>query len=87
MSETIRERVVRLVKEMRARTTDRGCTPAEAAGFAAKVAVVSLATRNRRQSVVKASRYMIALPKGKPADPLPDQRASLRNPSAAFYTG
>lgn len=38
MSETIRERVVRLIAEMRNRTTDRGATPAEAAGFAAKVA-------------------------------------------------
>lgn len=38
MAETIRERVVRLIGEMRNRTTDRGATPAEAAGFAAKVA-------------------------------------------------
>lgn len=38
MSEGIRERVIRLIAEMRNRTTDRGATPAEAAGFAAKVA-------------------------------------------------
>lgn len=38
MSESIRERVVRLIAEMRNRTIERGATPAEAAGFAAKVA-------------------------------------------------
>ncbi len=37
-SESIRERIVRLIKEMRNRTTDRGATPAEAAAFASKVA-------------------------------------------------
>lgn len=37
-NETIRERVIRLIAEMRNRTTERGATPAEAAGFAAKVA-------------------------------------------------
>ncbi len=36
--ETIRQRVVRLIAEMRNRTTERGATPAEAAAFAAKVA-------------------------------------------------
>lgn len=36
--ETIRQRVIRLIAEMRNRTTDKGATPAEAAGFAAKVA-------------------------------------------------
>lgn len=36
--ETIRQRVIRLVAEMRNRTVERGATPAEAAGFAAKIA-------------------------------------------------
>ncbi len=36
--ETIRQRVIRLIAEMRNRTTENGATPAEAAGFAAKVA-------------------------------------------------
>lgn len=38
MAESIRERVIRLVKDMQAHTVDRGCTPAEAAVFAAKAA-------------------------------------------------
>lgn len=38
MSETPRERVIRLIAEMRNRTVERGATPAEAAAFAAKVA-------------------------------------------------
>lgn len=38
MAETAREKVIRLIREMRNRTVDRGATPAEAAGFAAKVA-------------------------------------------------
>lgn len=38
MSETTHERVIRLVREMRNKTVDRGCTPAEAAAFAAKAA-------------------------------------------------
>lgn len=38
MSESIRDRVIRLIQEMRNRTTERGATPAEAAGFAAKIA-------------------------------------------------
>lgn len=38
MAETIRERVVRLIREMQNRTTERGATPAEAAAFAAKIA-------------------------------------------------
>lgn len=37
-NETIRERIIRLIGEMRNRTVDRGATPGEAAGFAAKVA-------------------------------------------------
>jgi len=36
--ETKRDKVIRLIREMRNRTVDRGCTPAEAAAFAAKVA-------------------------------------------------
>jgi hypothetical protein len=38
MNESIRDRVVRLIREMRNRTTERGATPQEAAAFAAKVA-------------------------------------------------
>lgn len=38
MSESAREKIIRLVNEMRQRTVDRGCTPAEAAAFAAKAA-------------------------------------------------
>lgn len=38
MSESIRERVIRLIREMQNRTIDRGCTPAEAAAFSAKIA-------------------------------------------------
>lgn len=37
MSESIREKVIRLIKEMQNRTVERGATPAEAAAFAAKV--------------------------------------------------
>ena len=37
-NESPREKVVRLIREMRNRTVDRGATPAEAAAFAAKVA-------------------------------------------------
>jgi hypothetical protein len=36
--ETIRDRVIRLIKEMRNQTVDKGATPAEAAMFAAKAA-------------------------------------------------
>lgn len=36
--ETPRERIIRLIREMQNRTTDRGATPAEAAAFAGKVA-------------------------------------------------
>src|SRR6516225_8607559 len=38
MAESIRERVIRLISEMKNRTVGRGATPAEAAAFAAKVA-------------------------------------------------
>ena len=38
INESPREKVIRLIREMRNRTTDRGATPAEAAAFAAKVA-------------------------------------------------
>ncbi len=37
-AERTRERIIELIAQMRNRTVDRGCTPAEAAGFAAKVA-------------------------------------------------
>ena len=33
-----RDRIIKLINEMRSHTVDRGCTPAEAAGFAAKAA-------------------------------------------------
>lgn len=38
MSEPIRDRIIRLIREMNNRTVDRGCTPGEAAAFSAKVA-------------------------------------------------
>lgn len=37
MSETPRERIIRLIAEMRNRTVERGATPAEAAAFSAKI--------------------------------------------------
>ena len=37
-SERTRERIVELLRDMRSRTVDRGCTPGEAAKFAAKCA-------------------------------------------------
>lgn len=40
MSESPRERIIRLIAEMRNRTVERGATPAEAAAFAAKVAAL-----------------------------------------------
>ena len=40
MAETLRDRAIRLIAEMQARNTDRGCTPAEAAAFAAKISAL-----------------------------------------------
>jgi hypothetical protein len=37
-SERNKERIIELIRKMRNQTFDRGCTPSEAAGFAAKVA-------------------------------------------------
>lgn len=38
MTESKRERAIRLIRELRLHTVERGCTPAEAASFAAKAA-------------------------------------------------